>query len=254
MPDHDDLHDRYIDSLTGAGRLVRQADARPLRVPYRNTRDAAIRCETFTLWNRTSGLALFTLIGMCGSVAVLGTGRPSHPGAWVWFPVLHVLGFLGFLVYIQFLLWAAIRGRFPKPDSDRFCISNLTAEGFFDLVPEKLIRLPWWRIRWIGEVGGDIFFWTLLGGCYIPRHAFKSRDAAHQFHQAALVLWRSRGAEWPGDIAEPAAGKASGATFPALPEFDPDPIDVPPFARAARWCVALLVVDYLILASAGQLG
>jgi hypothetical protein len=253
--DEDDLSDRDVEGMTKPVVLSDSESTRAIRVTYHGTRDEALRSCTFTLWNQTTHLVMIAFYGICGAAAITlwNVGKDTPP-AWVWFPVWHALVFVGILAYSQaILLTAIIRARYPKPDSVRVCTSSLTADGFYDMVPEKLIRLPWSRIRWILEVGGDLHFWTLGRGCYIPRSAFKSRDAARQFYRAALVLWRSRGAEWPEGVPAvfPTVKKKPPEGLAELPEFNVDSSDVWPYSKVVRWCLGILVMEYLILDLAG---
>jgi hypothetical protein len=240
------------------------AGARAITVTYRNTREAARRCELYTLLNRNTILAVFAAFGLAGAVpAVSWVAKLNPAAALLAFPVLHLLCTSVFLAYITVIQLAMLRTKFPKPDSVRVCTSSLTADGFQDVTPDKVIPIPWAEVREVREAGGDVYFWKWASGCYIPRGAFANRDAARRFHRAAVTLWRSRGAQWPDDVpavidetAHP-AGKTGGAP----PDLNDNPYAAPraPLAPAHGWdgpsahtglllkAAGLLAVEYLVI-------
>lgn len=208
---------------------------RAISVTYRNTREDAKRCELFTLFNRPVFQVFFGLFGAAiamfatEQLAKLGLRRPLLA-----FPVLHFLSTSLLFGYMALLLPVVVKGKFPTPDSVRVCTTSLTAEGFQDVTPDKIISIAWKDLRRIDEANGDIYFCRALSSCYVPRSAFSSREEARRFHRAAVCLWKSRGKDWPEDVPEVAGDTETQAETPKAPVTFPNdnPYAAP---RAALW-------------------
>ncbi len=233
---------------------------RAITVTYRNTPEAAKRCELFALFNRLSLLVFFIFFGACGAgLAASQLAKFSLPIALLTFPVLHALATSVLMGYIAVLTFAMLKARFPRPDSVRVCTTSLTAEGLQDVTPDKTILIAWKRMRWIKEAGGDIFFSAALNGCYIPRSAFKSREEARRYHRAAVILWKSRGTVWPlDDFREYIDETQSRAAAPEpLTADDDNPYSAPraplreefpsPYTHFIRRVAGVIALEYVVL-------
>ena len=201
------------------------AGDRAISVTYRGTREDHWRCNLYVLFNRRSTLIVFYVLGFLPAVLIAREVAKSDAAlAALGFPILHMLGFAGWMTFILFTLGAGIAQRFPYPGSVRVCTTSLTAEGFQDVTPEKVIPIGWGQVSAIRESRGDIYLWAGQNGCFIPRCAFADPDAAKQFYRAANILWKSRGAVWPD---EPADDRSPPPVAPARPSPPPAPVDNP---------------------------
>jgi hypothetical protein len=104
-------------------------------------------------------------------------------------PLLFIIGVTVMAIGIT-LLPIAI-AVYARTRSSRICTTALTEHGLNDVTPDSNKTLPWRTIKQI-EVNatGDIFFLTGWGGgVFVPRCAFKSQAAAHDFYKHAKLLW-----------------------------------------------------------------
>lgn len=240
---------------------------RAISVTYRNTLDAARRNELYTLLNRNVFLLLFNLLATAAAGLAAGQIAPfSVTAAAIAFPVLHLFAFGTLLAYLGLLVSGMLRTKFPTPDSVRVCTTSLTAEGFHDVTPDKVIPYEWAQVRQILESAGDVHVWTLTSGCYIPRSAFASLDEARRYHRAAVTLWRSRGAVWPDDVPDviDKTRNLPAGVVPPQPAGDENPYAaplVPPhdggdeasgpsaYAKVIRWAAVIAAAESLAVAA-----
>jgi hypothetical protein len=126
------------------------------------------------------------------------------------FPFLCAGGFAAWTAIFCISVWSQI-----SPDVVRICTSSLTAEGFRDVTPEKVHTVDWGRVSAVREHDGDIhLWWGFDKGCFIPRTAFSDGEEATRFHQAAVILWRSRGTVWPEVFPPLARPSSAGGSVP----------------------------------------
>jgi hypothetical protein len=233
---------------------------RAISVTYRNTLEAARRCELYTLLNKKVNLLIFAFIGMIGAIMAANQIVRFNPSlSLLLLPVFHLLAFWAFLAYIAFIHLVLVRAKFPRRDSVRVCTTSLSADGFQDVTPDKIIPIPWQKVHQIREVAGDVYVWTITGGCYIPRSAFESLDAARRYHRAAVTLWQSRGTEWPDDVPDlidenhrSAPAWAANDDNPYAPprapiHFERDSTRHSIYRTLIIWTAGMIALEYLVV-------
>lgn len=58
------------------------------------------------------------------------------------------------------------------------------------------VHFPWRKILRVVEFRGNVWFGSVIDGCFIPREAFDSREEAREFAAMARELKQTRGAAW----------------------------------------------------------
>jgi hypothetical protein len=169
-----------------------------ISVTYSGTREDNWRSEWYALFHRPFCLAAVAVFGLILAFLMANPlYKINATLAYVAFPVLWVIATCLWVGYILLLTWAGLQQRYPQLDSVRVCTTSLTAEGFIDVTPDRVIVLPWAKIHTIREHDGDLHFWGGFGaGCYIPRGAFPTPEARQRFFEAAISLWKSKGESW----------------------------------------------------------
>ncbi|MBS2006592.1 MAG: YcxB family protein [Cyanobacteria bacterium SZAS TMP-1] len=75
--------------------------------------------------------------------------------------------------------------------SQRLCTSTINENGVHDLTPDGGITYAWREIVKIEETEGDIYFFTRIGGMFVPRSAFADLNQAQEFYRTAVNFWQS---------------------------------------------------------------
>ncbi len=156
---------------------------------------------------------MFRLPQMYGFFGIFGLLAGYFLAVWVYglntslalimVPIAFIAGIAAPALFICALIWCALtwfelKMRFPTPDKLFVCTSVLTADGFYDIAPDKTKFVPWSGFKSLREHDGDIYFSTSgMNGSYIPREGFYNLAIAKQFYQDAVGLWKSNGTVWP---------------------------------------------------------
>lgn len=137
-------------------------------------------------------LTSFGLFGLIVSSVLANWAYSLNPSlALITIPLSIAAGIAAAVLILFMALWLEIQKRFPTADTIRVCTSILTAEGFYDIMPEKTAFLPWIGVEAPCEHNGDIYIWASGSGCnFIPREAFDDLAIARQFHKDAFSLYK----------------------------------------------------------------
>jgi len=139
----------------------------------------------------------FFLIPLLGVVWLRLTFLQFNP-----FPLLPTLGlfylasFIGWLAVYMLTTLLMLGQRFPSRDTVRVCTSSLTDVGFVDLTPNGARLRKWDKIIAIREDHGDLHFWALTGGHFIPREAWNDPSECQEFFETARTLWKPADIYW----------------------------------------------------------
>lgn len=75
----------------------------------------------------------------------------------------------------------------------------LTREGVFDVGSIWSYFIPWKRVLFVFNWGGDVAILTFGGGSVIAREAFASLEEAREFTRIARELHKTCGGAWRDD-------------------------------------------------------
>lgn len=174
--------------------------SREINITCYSTRAAHWRCNLYVIWHSPAILITFGIFGVIVSSALASLAYSLNPMlALITIPLSVAAGIAAVVIFLLGVLWFDIEKRFPAADTIRVCTSILTAEGFYDIMPEKTCFIPWSGVVSLREHNGDLYIWSSsIAGSFTPREAFRDLAIARQFYQDAAGLWKSNGTVWPG--------------------------------------------------------
>jgi hypothetical protein len=165
---------------------------KPIRsIKYESTRAASLRCNLYTLWHHWPtmlGLCLMPLLGVFWLSAYFLRMSPLPVPATL--GIFYLTSFVVWLMIYTLALFMHLQQRFPSPRTVRICTSSLTSAGFLDVTPNGARLREWRRIFTIRNNNGDLHFWTLGGGHFIPREAWEDPRECDEFYETARELWK----------------------------------------------------------------
>ena len=166
--------------------------SREINITYHITRAAHWRCNLNVVWHSRVMLTSFGLFGLIVSSVLASLAYSLNPMlALITILLAFAGGIAAMVMFLLATLWFDIEKRFPAADTIRVCTSILTAEGFYDIMPEKTCFIPWIGVEAPCEHNGDLYIWASGLGCnFIPREAFDDLAIARQFHKDAFSLYK----------------------------------------------------------------
>lgn len=99
--------------------------------------------------------------------------------------------FPGWFVCAGILFGSIALGALARVGNSRICTTTFADEGIRDVTPDSDKLWNWREIRKIEFSKGDIYFFTGLGGFFIPASAFENEKAAQEYFWEASSMWKS---------------------------------------------------------------
>ena len=171
----------------------------PLTITY-NLEPADMKA--FYAWNRRRGPAMkrarYRALVVAVLVATLATftrsPRPDH--LWILFIVnLVIMVFCTFFfggLFLRIAQWLRLRNKNP---SGLYCEHTITLEddALVETTSVNVTRHPWAEVRSVVDAPTHILLYVIVDTAktaahVIPKHAFPTLDAIHEFYQRALKL------------------------------------------------------------------